>query len=212
MKNMNLHEMVTEQIAHRGVADERVLAAMSTVPRQRFVLPEDINDACGDFPLPIGYHQTISQPYIVAYMCELARLSEHDRVLEVGTGSGYNAAVIAQLVGKVYSIEIVPELAQRAAATLKALHYDNINIRHSDGYDGWQDKAPFDAIIVTAATEQIPQPLLDQLTEGGRLVIPLGNPYSSQELILVEKRKGQIAATAKLPVRFVPLTGKHVGR
>ena len=201
--------MVCEQIESRGVSDARVLAAMRRVPRHRFVPHEDRDDAYGDYPLPIGYSQTISQPYIVAYMCELARLSEPDRVLEVGTGSGYNAAVIAQLVDHTYSVEIVPALALRASETVKALGYDNITIRSGDGYSGWKEAAPFDAIIVTAATESIPPPLIDQLAEGGRLVIPLGDTFMIQQLVLVEKRQGQIEATAKLAVRFVPLTGAH---
>ncbi|ATX81041.1 protein-L-isoaspartate(D-aspartate) O-methyltransferase [Mariprofundus ferrinatatus] len=205
---MPLHDMVRDQIEHRGVHDARVLEAMRTVPRHRFVLPQDRCDAYGDFPLPIGFHQTISQPYIVAYMCELARLEPSDHVLELGTGSGYNAAVISRLVDHVYSIEIVPELARRAAEKLRQLHYDNITVRLGDGHDGWPEAAPFDAIIVTAAAEQVPQPLLDQLVEGGRLVIPVGSPFSSQELILLEKRQGVIRAAPKLPVRFVPLTGK----
>lgn len=193
----------------RGVSDARVLEAMRTVPRHRFVRQADSEDAYGDFPLPIGCGQTISQPYIVAYMCELARLSTSDRVLDVGTGSGYNAAVMAQIVDSVYSIEIVPELALGAAETLKELHYDNIRIRSGDGYFGWPEEAPFDAIVVTAAAHHIPPALVDQMAEGGRMVIPLGEPFETQELVLVEKQDNQIEASSMLAVRFVPLTGQH---
>jgi protein-L-isoaspartate(D-aspartate) O-methyltransferase len=203
------NRMVLEQIMLRGVSDDSVLEAMRTVPRHRFVRQEDSEDAYSDFPLPIGFEQTISQPYIVAYMCELARLSERDRVLDVGTGSAYNAAVMAQIVDSVYSIEIVPELALRAIETLKELNYDNIRIRSGDGYYGWPQEAPFDAIIVTAAADHIPPALVDQLAEGGRMVIPLGRPFDVQELMLVEKKENQIETTAMLAVRFVPLTGQH---
>lgn len=203
------NRMVLEQIESRGVSDERVLKAMRAVPRHCFVRQGDSADAYGDFPLPIGFEQTISQPYIVAYMCELARLSEQDRVLEVGTGSGYNAAVMAKIVDSVYSIEIVPELAMRALETVDELNYDNIRIRSGDGYSGWPEEAPFDAIVVTAAADHIPPALIDQLAEGGRMVIPLGRPYQGQELVLVEKKENQIEATAMLAVRFVPLTGPH---
>ena len=209
MGTMTRIKMVLEQIESRGVSDERVLKAMRAVPRHHFVRQGDSADAYGDFPLPIGFEQTISQPYIVAYMCELARLSEQDRVLEVGTGSGYNAAVMAKIVDSVYSIEIVPELAMRALETVAELNYDNIRIRSGDGYYGWPEEAPFDAIVVTAAADHIPPALVDQLAEGGRMVIPLGRPFRSQELVLVEKRENQIEATAMLAVRFVPLTGQH---
>ena len=201
--------MVLEQIEARGVHDKRVLAAMHSVPRHRFVPEQDLRYAYSDYPLPIGYHQTISQPYIVAYMCELAQLHEFDKVLEVGTGSGYNAAIMAQIVEHVYSIEIVAELARRARETITGLHYDNISIRHGDGYDGWKEAAPFDAIIVTAAAAHIPEPLIEQLVDGGRLVIPLGTPYMNQVLLLVEKVGEELIITDKLPVRFVPLTGRH---
>ncbi len=202
-------KMVLEQIESRGVSDERVLKAMRAVPRHHFVRQGDSADAYGDFPLPIGFEQTISQPYNVAYMCDLARLSELDRVLEVGTGSGYNAAVMAKIVDSVYSIEIVPELAMRALETVAELNYDNIRIRSGDGYYGWPEEAPFDAIVVTAAADHIPPALVDQLAEGGRMVIPLGRPFQVQELVLVEKKENQIEATEMLAVRFVPLTGQH---
>ena len=202
-------EMVRYQIEKRGVSDERVLAAMRSVPRHRFVRNVDMEDAYGDFPLPIGFGQTISQPFIVAYMCEIACFRESDRVLEVGTGSGYNAAIIGQLVDAVYSIEIVPELAVRAENIVKELDYQNINIRHGDGFYGWSEAAPFDVIIVTAAADDIPVPLINQLVEGGRMVIPVGPAGYTQNLMLAEKREGETVASEMLPVRFVPLTGKH---
>lgn len=202
-------EMVRYQIERRGISDERVLEAMRSVPRHKFVVSADMDDAYGDFPLPIGHGQTISQPFIVAYMCEIARFTESDRVLEVGTGSGYHASVIAQLVDSVYSIEIVPELAVHAANTVRELNYSNITIRHGDGFYGWTEAAPFDAIVVTAAADYIPPPLISQLAEGGRLIIPLGPPAFTQDLMLAEKRAGEIVVREMLPVRFVPLTGKH---
>jgi protein-L-isoaspartate(D-aspartate) O-methyltransferase len=202
-------EMVRYQIERRGISDERVLEAMRSVPRHKFVVNADMDDAYGDFPLPIGHGQTISQPFIVAYMCEIARFRESDRVLEVGTGSGYHASVIAQLVDSVYSIEIVPELAAQAAKTVRELNYSNITIRHGDGFYGWAEAAPFDVIVVTAAADYIPPPLISQLAEGGRLVIPLGPPAFTQDLMLAEKRQGEIVVREMLPVRFVPLTGKH---
>ncbi|MES0371732.1 MAG: protein-L-isoaspartate(D-aspartate) O-methyltransferase [Mariprofundaceae bacterium] len=201
--------MVRDQIEKRGISDARVLDAMRTVPRHRFVLDTDIDDAYGDFPLSIGCGQTISQPFIVAYMCELARFTEHDRVLEVGSGSGYHASIIAQLVDHVFSIEIVPDLAAQAESTVKALGYENISIRYGDGFYGWAEEAPFDVIVVTAASDYIPPPLINQLAEGGRLVIPLGPPAFTQELMLAEKHQGEIVVRDKLPVRFVPLTGRH---
>lgn len=206
---MMQEKMVRYQIEKRGVSDQRVLAAMRSVPRHKFIPDVQLEEAYGDFPLPIGHGQTISQPYIVAYMCELARLAESDRVLEVGTGSGYHAAVISRLVDSVYSIEIVPELAVQAEARLKELNYSNISVRHGDGYYGWAEAAPFDAIVVTAAADDIPPPLIDQLAETGRMVIPLGPPGYVQNLALAEKREGKLWVREVLPVRFVPLTGKH---
>lgn len=201
--------MVRSQIEARGVTDARVLAAMRSVPRHEFVPEPDLGDAYDDHPLPIGCGQTISQPYIVAYMCELARLAPADRVLEVGTGSGYHAAVISRLVAWVYSIEIVEALAARAERTIARLGYDNISLRRGDGYFGWPEEAPFDAIIVTAAAERIPPPLLQQLAEGGRLVMPVGQPFYAQQLVLVERVAGEILSRALIPVRFVPLTGER---
>ncbi|MDT8376775.1 MAG: protein-L-isoaspartate(D-aspartate) O-methyltransferase [Mariprofundaceae bacterium] len=202
-------EMVRYQIERRGISDERVLEAMRTVPRHRFIPDAEMDDAYGDFPLPIGHSQTISQPFIVAYMCELARFRKSDRVLEVGTGSGYHASVIARLADSVYSVEIVPELAVHAANTVRELNYTNISIRHGDGFYGWAEASPFDVIVVTAATDAIPPPLVSQLAEGGRLIIPLGPLSSTQYLVLAEKRAGEIVVREMLPVRFVPLTGKH---
>jgi len=201
--------MVTTQIESRGVSDPRVLSAMRTVPRHEFVLPDTLAEAYEDHPLPIGHGQTISQPYIVAYMCELARLQETDRVLEVGTGSGYHAAVMAQIAGEVYTVEIVPELAAHAGDTIARLGYRNIHVRQADGYHGWKEAAPFDAIIVTAAAEHVPPPLIEQLRDGGRMVIPLGHPFFTQQLVVVEKERGLVSSRQVLPVRFVPLTGGH---
>ncbi len=203
-------EMVSIQIECRGIRDKRVLAAMHEVPRHLFV-PDDVqSEAYNDYPLPIGYEQTISQPYIVALMCELAGLTAEDRVLEIGTGSGYNAAVISRIAAAVYSLEIIPELSFQADSTLKRLGYDNVVTRVADGYDGWQEEAPFDAILITAACDHIPPQLLKQLSpNGGRLVMPLGEPGYSQELIVASKNGEQLAVEGMLAVRFVPLTGNH---
>lgn len=206
---MKREAMVHYQIENRGVKDRRVLEAMRSVPRHKFTLESEMSSAYEDHPLPIGYGQTISQPFIVAYMCELAQLKQTDRVLEVGTGSGYHAAVIAQLVDNVYSIEIISELATRARKVIAELGYKNINIRHADGYFGWEEEAPFDAIIVTAAADHIPPPLIRQLAEGGRMVIPVGHAFFIQKLILAEKRNGKMHTRDIIPVRFVPLTGGH---
>lgn len=200
--------MVTEQIEARDVADSRVLAAMRKVPRHRFV-PEQLRpEAYDDHPLPIGAGQTISQPYIVAIMSELMQLRGGERVLEVGTGSGYQAAVLAELAQEVYSIEILAPLARRAAAALRELGYAGVAVRAGDGYLGWPEAAPFDAIIVTAAPDHIPQPLVDQLKIGGRLVIPVGAYY--QELLQCVKTPQGLPCKSIIPVRFVPLTGDEV--
>jgi len=202
--------MVTEQLASPGrdIRDPRVLRAMGKVPRHEFV-PADLRAyAYRDRPLPIGYEQTISQPYIVAFMTEKLRPSPEDRVLEVGTGSGYQAAVLSELVKEVYTIEIVDELAKRAARDLRRLGCTNVFPRAGDGYLGWPEKAPFDAVIVTCAPERIPRPLVDQLKEGGRMIIPVGPDGGVQELYLLEKRQGRIEKRAVLPVRFVPMTRK----
>jgi protein-L-isoaspartate(D-aspartate) O-methyltransferase len=198
--------MVRRQIAARGVEDERVLAAMRRVPRHELVPRAVRSQAYEDYPLPIGEGQTISQPYIVAIMTEHLGLRGGERVLEVGTGSGYQAAVLAELGAEVYTIEIVPSLARRAAADLARLGYRRVHVREGDGYRGWPERAPFDAIIVTAAPDRVPQPLVDQLKPGGRLILPVGSGY--QELVLITKSKGGIETRRLLPVRFVPMTGE----
>jgi len=201
-------EMVETQIRARGVKDEAVLKALLKVDRHRFV-PEEIHHlAYADRPLPIGEGQTISQPYIVALMTELLELKKGERVLEVGTGSGYQAAILAELADHVYTIEIIEPLARSAEKVLKEMGYRNIDVKIGDGYVGWEEFAPFDAIIVTCAPPHIPQPLLDQLKEGGRLVIPVGDYY--QELKKITKVKGQIKSQNIIPVVFVPMTGEHV--
>jgi protein-L-isoaspartate(D-aspartate) O-methyltransferase len=199
--------MVKEQIAARGVSDERVLAAMRKVPREQFV-PEAVRaGSYDDGPLPIGYDQTISQPYVVALMTEQLKLQPGDRVLEIGTGSGYQAAILAELAADIYTIDIVEPLAKRAEATLQSLGYKNVHVKAGDGYKGWPEYAPFDAIIVTCAPDHVPQPLVDQLKEDGRMIIPVGPPLA-QELYLVQKQNGQMRQTAVLDVRFVPMTGE----
>lgn len=199
-------DMVTRQIADRGVRDERVLTAMRKVPRHEFVPDSEKRHAYRDSPLPIGAGQTISQPYIVALMTELARPEKSHRVLEVGTGSGYQAAVLAEIVEHVYTIEIEADLAQRASEVLRALGYENITVRTGDGYAGWEEHAPFDIIIVTAAPDHIPQPLIDQLKPGGRMVVPVGPTYATQELRVLEKdATGRVVIRDVAPVRFVPL-------
>jgi protein-L-isoaspartate(D-aspartate) O-methyltransferase len=201
------NEMVHEQIEARGVRDSRVLQAMREVPRHEFVPPTFRNLAYHDRPLPIGHEQTISQPYIVAYMTEQLAPKRSDRVLEVGTGSGYQAAILSKLVAQVYSIEIVPELASRAAQDLQRLGYGNVEVKAGDGYQGWPEHAPFDAIIVTCAPNHVPAPLAEQLKEGGRMMIPVGDP-GEQTLYLLEKHSGKLERQAVLPVRFVPMTGR----
>jgi protein-L-isoaspartate(D-aspartate) O-methyltransferase len=200
--------MVEQQIAARGIRDSRVLAAMRRVPRHEFVPPDLQPAAYEDRPLPIGEGQTISQPYIVALMTEVLELSPDDRVLEIGTGSGYQAAVLAELTDQVYTIEILASLGERAGETLRRLGYDQVKVKIGDGYLGWEEHAPYDAIIVTCAPEQIPQPLVEQLAEGGRMVIPVGSRHA-QELVLVVKEEGQIRQREIIPVLFVPMTGEH---
>jgi len=199
-------DMVNRQIRARGIHDERVLRAMQKVRRHCFVPPDYRHAAYADEPLPIGHQQTISQPYIVAYMTQALSLKGDEKVLEIGTGSGYQAAVLAELAHEVYSIEIVGPLAAEAVRTLNAEGYDSIHVRHGDGYLGWPEAAPFDAIIVTAAPPRIPEKLIGQLVPGGRMIVPVGDYY--QELVLVEKEDGQIRQSTLLPVRFVPMTGK----
>lgn len=198
------NEMVRTQISDRGITHAATLKAMKKVPRHLFVPKEYEKHAYGDYPIPIGYDQTISQPYIVAFMTETVRPSEKKRILEIGTGSGYQAAVLAEIADTVYTIEIVPELAKESAERFKRLGYLNIVVKSGDGYNGWIEHAPFDIIIVTAAAERIPEPLLEQLAENGRLVIPVGKANSVQELILAVKRNGKIEKKNLTMVRFVP--------
>ena len=196
--------MVQTQIRNRGITSIPVLDAMRKVPRHLFIPKEYEDEAYNDYPLPIGYGQTISQPYIVAYMTEAVKPGSKKRALEIGTGSGYQAAVLAEIVEKVYTIEIVPELARESAERLKRLGYRNVECRSGDGYQGWAEHAPFDIIVVTAAAEKIPQPLIDQLAENGRLVIPVGPPAAVQELVLVVKKDGKTEKKRLTFVRFVP--------
>ena len=198
--------MVDMQIRARGVRDARVLEAMRTVPRHRFVPPALQDQAYADTPLPIGSEQTISQPYIVAYMTEALRLPPDAVVLEIGTGSGYQAAVLAAVAREVYSIEIVPELAARSAQVLAELGYDNVHLRTGDGYQGWPAAAPFDGIIVTAAPDHVPPALVDQLAVGARLVIPVGR--FSQDMRIVTRTTAGAVSETTIPVRFVPMTGE----
>jgi protein-L-isoaspartate(D-aspartate) O-methyltransferase len=198
--------MVARQIEDRGVKDARVLAAMRKVPRHLFVPGRERSYAYTDGPLSIGKGQTISQPYIVAFMTELMKLKGGEKVLEIGTGSGYQAAVLAEIVDRVYTIEIVPELAETAGAILDSLGYKNVEVRCGDGYKGWPEKAPFDAVIVTAAPDHIPEPLKEQLKVGGRLVIPVGSWF--QELQVVIRTEKGYRTEKSLPVRFVPMTGE----
>jgi protein-L-isoaspartate(D-aspartate) O-methyltransferase len=196
--------MVGQQLKPRGIKDERVLAAMAKVPREEFVPADQRAHAYGDGPLPIGYDQTISQPYIVAFMTEQLQPKATDRVLEIGSGSGYQAAILAELVADVYTIEIVVPLAKTAEATLQRLGYSNVHLKVGDGYQGWPEEAPFDAIIVTCAPDKVPQPLTDQLKDGGRMVIPVGERFA-QQLYLFEKKNGRLTESSTLPVRFVPM-------
>jgi protein-L-isoaspartate(D-aspartate) O-methyltransferase len=200
--------MVEEQLAARDITDRRVLKAMGDVPRHLFVPPEVRSQAYADYPLPIGEGQTISQPYIVALMTQCLGLKGGEKVLEVGTGSGYQAAVLAELGARVYSIEINPVLAERARRTLEELDYANVAAKAGDGFFGWPAEAPFDAIMVTAAPEKVPPALFDQLKEGGRLIIPLGRADFLQVLTLFTKKNGKPVAREILDVRFVPMTGK----
>lgn len=205
--------MVERQLAGRGIDDARVLAAMGRVPRHRFVPADIAAQAYLDQPLPIGHGQTISQPYIVALMTQLARPRAGMRVLEVGAGSGYQAAVLAELGAEVYTIEIVAPLAERAGRVLRELGYDTVAVRNGDGYAGWPGHAPFDAIVVTAAPERVPPPLLAQLARGGRMVVPVGPVHAVQELRVIEKRAdGSLVERVVSPVRFVQLTGDAADR
>jgi protein-L-isoaspartate(D-aspartate) O-methyltransferase len=202
------NKMVEEQIRVRDITDPRVISAMANVPRHRFVPPEYLNEAYADHPLPIGYGQTISQPYVVALMTQYLALQPGEKVLEIGTGSGYQAAILAELTDQVYTIEIIEPLGQRAIATLKGLDY-NVNCKIADGYYGWQENAPFDAIIVTCAPDHLPQPLTRQLKDGGKMVIPVGPPGYYQTLWLIERKGEQFQSTNLGGVAFVPLVGEH---
>jgi len=199
-------DMVERQIRQRGVADPRVLEVMRLVPRERFVPEDAAGRAYEDSPLAIGSGQTISQPYIVAYMTEALGVQPTHRVLEIGTGSGYQAAVLALLAREVYTVEIVPALAKRASAVLKELGYANVFVREGDGYAGWPEHAPFDRIMVTAAPDEIPQPLIDQLAPGGRLVIPVGSQGETQWMTTVDKTPAGVVERRTIPVQFVPFT------
>ncbi len=205
-------EMVIDHIASHSnfpVRNEEVLEAMMNVPRHKFV-PDEMKDlAYHNSPLPIGYMQTISQPFMVAHMTELLKINEGDKILEIGTGSGYQAAVLSELTPNIYTIEIVEELGMHAKKTLSELGYNTIKVKIGDGYEGWPSEAPFDRIIVTCAPENIPQPLIDQLRPGGYIVIPVGEAFSTQQLIVVSKdEKGRLQKQVQYPVRFVPMTGK----
>jgi protein-L-isoaspartate(D-aspartate) O-methyltransferase len=205
--------MVEHDLKGRGIRDARVIAAMGNVPRHLFVAERERGEAYGDYPLPIGEGQTISQPYVVALMTEALRLRPGDRILEIGTGSGYQAAVLAELVNAVYTIEIRKALAEKATERLRTLGYRNVSVRYGDGYFGWEEAAPFDAIIITAAVNHIPPPLIKQLKEGGRLILPLGSTVFYQTLTLVTKKKGgELAVEQMGPVAFVPMTGEAQGR
>lgn len=200
--------MVENQLMAGGITDPRVLEAMAEVPRHEFVPLRMRPFAYADGPLPIGHGQTISQPFIVAYMTQLLELTKDDTVLEVGTGSGYQAAILGKMAKEVYTIEIVPPLAQSAKELLERLGFQNVHVREGDGYLGWPEKAPFDAIIVTCAPNHVPEPLVNQLREGGRLIIPIGEEGGIQQLVLLRKKEGKILQENKLDVRFVPMTGK----
>jgi protein-L-isoaspartate(D-aspartate) O-methyltransferase len=199
------NKMVETQIINRGVSHQPTIRAMKKIPRHLFVPPEFVKEAYDDNPLPIGYGQTISQPYIVAYMTEIVKPSHAKKALEIGTGSGYQAAILAEIVDTVYTVELLTELAIESSARLKKLGYKNIISKQGDGYKGWPEHAPYDIIIVTAAADHIPQPLLDQLAENGRMVIPVGAPSTVQELFLLVKTGNKIGKKSLAPVRFVPL-------
>lgn len=200
----------TSQYLDKEALNPKVLQAILKVPRHKFVLPETLEDAYQNTPLPIGYGQTISQPYIVAIMTDLLKLTQSDKVLEIGTGSGYQAAVLSELVQQVYSIEIVAALGKQVKQLFKELDYKNITSKIGDGYYGWEEYAPFDAIIVTAAASHVPHALVEQLKPGGRMMIPVGSNFMTQQLLLITKDiDGKIQTQQILPVRFVPLTGEH---
>lgn len=203
MESLRMH-MVKTQLEKRGINDPLVLAAMQKVERHLFVPKKYVGEAYGDYPLPIGEGQTISQPYIVAFMTEVLQLKHTDRILEIGTGSGYQAAILAELCDSVYTIEIVESLGRRATVLLSDLGYDNVHVKIGDGYQGWIEYAPFDAVIVTCSPTKVPEALTQQLAEGGRMIIPVGE-RGGQELVLLKKHKGRLRQEAILPVRFVPM-------
>lgn len=198
--------MVDHQLRGRDIRSDAVLQAMRRVPRHRFVPAEEQGGSYSDYPLPIGFGQTISQPYIVAYMTEALKVARSHKVLEVGTGSGYQAAVLSELVREVYTVEIVPELARQAEAVLRSLNRTNVHVRAGDGYAGWPEEAPFDRVIVTAAPESIPRPLIDQLATGGLLVAPVGTQSAPQWMTIVEKTRNGVVERRTIPVQFVPFT------
>jgi protein-L-isoaspartate(D-aspartate) O-methyltransferase len=197
--------MVESHIRARGIADARVLAAMRKVPREVFVPADMRAHAYDDSAVPIGYGQTISQPYVVAFMTEILALQPTDRVLEIGTGCGYQTAILAEIAGEVYTIEIVDELATRAAATLASLQYQNVHTRHGNGYDGWPEAAPFSKILVAAAPDRVPQKLFNQLSEGGSMIVPVGACFDAQELTLITKTANGQVSREVMSVRFVPM-------
>jgi len=201
-------EMVLQTIERRGVTSEAVLKSMRKVKRHLFVPENVIANAYEDRPLPIGYGQTISQPFIVAYMTEIINPKPQYKVLEIGTGSGYQAAVLAEVVKEVYTIEIIPDLGNAASARLQKLGYNNVNVKITDGYFGWPEHGPYDAIVVTAAAEFVPPPLLEQLRDGGKIIIPIGAPFMNQNLMLIEKNGKKITTKNLMPVAFVPFTRK----
>ncbi len=198
--------MVKSQIESRGIKDQATILALLKVKRHKFVPKEYVKRAYQDGPLPIGYGQTISQPYIVAFMTEIIKPKKGFKVLEIGTGSGYQAAILAEIIDSVYTIEIIKELENSAKKRFKDLNYQNISVKNADGYYGWKEKGPFDAIVVTAAAEFIPPPLLEQLKEGGRMIIPIGSPFMTQQLLLIEKKGGKTKTKNLMFVRFVPFT------
>ena len=197
-------KMVKNQIKRRGVSDKNVLAAMNKVERHRFVPDEYLKNAYDDLPLPIGMGQTISQPYIVAFMTEILKLDKNKKVLEIGTGSGYQAAVLSEVAGNVFTIELIELLGKQVKALLQELNYENVEVKIGDGYQGWVEHAPFDAIIVTCSPTHIPEKLKEQLAEGGLMIIPVGKRYA-QELVLLKKKNGKIKQTDVIAVRFVPM-------
>lgn len=196
--------MVNNQIKARGITDNATLEAMRNVERHRFTPDAQKRVAYSDRPLPIGYGQTISQPYIVAYMTEIVEPKSYYNVLEIGTGSGYQAAILAEIVDEVYTIEIIEELGEGSKSVFNELNYDNVNVKIADGYYGWEEHAPYDAIVVTAAAEHIPPPLVEQLKDGGKMIIPVGSPFRTQQLMLIEKENDDISTKNLMPVRFVP--------